>query len=216
MMTLRNAFQKTINDDWMLIDNYREATLFTLVAFLCTAYFFPLALLAAPVLSLVSFIAQVAFNGFFRATDVDIKPLSHIQTLTDDVTSLENQAKPTQQQIIGMTGTNRDLRQEIETLKAKVATLEEGAIVKENAHQETLTALSQEQAAHEQLKEQMIKAAPYIAQVHQEMLLDSQIRATTDAATQRLGEFATSFGGWLQTNAANLGITAGGEHQNTV
>jgi hypothetical protein len=40
MMNLKNAFQKTTNDNWLFIDNYRKTVLLTLTAFLATAYFF--------------------------------------------------------------------------------------------------------------------------------------------------------------------------------
>jgi chromosome segregation ATPase len=155
-------------------------------------------------LTLVSFIAQVAFNGLFKTADADIAPLPHIQTLTEDVTSLENQAEPARQQVIGMTGANRDLRQEVGALKALIATRDEEAVAQEKIYQETCDTLAQEQAAHAQLKTQMVEFAPYVAQMKNHIVLDRQVQATLETASQSVGGLVASLGGWLQTNGGHL------------
>ncbi len=223
MMNLRNAYQKSVNDNWTLIDNHRKTTTSLVVAFFAVAYFMPLAIPAVAAFLFVSFFAQCTFNVLCRTTAKDITPLSR---LSENEKRLEGCIEPFRRQVVGMTANNRNLRDdnirltdEKRALEVRIAALESQLQSEQNTLAETQQQLAEEKSAHRQLQIKMSEYAPYIAQRHNEILMDRQIRETsmavTNAVTGTITEVTSSITGWFGENTrrhilSNTALTVGG------
>ena len=185
MMNLKNAFQKTINDDWTFIDNHRKAVLFMLVVFLPVAFFFQLAIPAFAALILTSFFVQLAFNGFFNSTDADIAPLSHLEALSDELTALQNKPDLLQQQLNAKVGANRALQNEKRVLEETNAALQLrfNALSTEHAHLG---------AAVEQLKPHMTAVQAHILAAKRTEEVKQQVTVQVTTAISSISAFLQS------------------------